>query len=131
MALLTRRPNRKTIMRATTDSAPHVDFDSGVENMGPGVRNLLSIFQAFSQWSDDQVRDHFNGMRYGDFKKQVAEEVVSKLEPFQERYREISSMPGYIEGILQEGASRVAPIANSTVELVKSRMGLYTECKAS
>src|SRR5215510_13203098 len=35
---------RKTIMRATTDSNPAVDFDS----MGPGVANLLSIYQAFS-----------------------------------------------------------------------------------
>src|SRR5215510_1307866 len=35
---------RKTIMRATTDSNPCVDFDS----MGAGVANLLSIYQAFS-----------------------------------------------------------------------------------
>src|SRR5579859_8152785 len=34
---------RKTIMRATTDSSPAVDF----ETMGPGVANLLNIFQAF------------------------------------------------------------------------------------
>ncbi|HEY3838048.1 MAG TPA: tryptophan--tRNA ligase, partial [Bryobacteraceae bacterium] len=122
---------RKTIMRATTDSNPHVDFESDAESMGPGVRNLLSIFQAFSQWSNDQVKAQFQGMRYGDLKKQVAEEVVSKLEPFQQRYKEISSDPRYIEGILRDGAERVTPIANSTVELVKSRMGLYTESKIS
>jgi len=113
---------RKTIMRATTDSNPGVDF----ETMGPGVRNLLSIFQAFSEWSGEQMQAHFTGMRYGDLKKQVAEMVVSKLEPFQKRYAEISSEPGYIESVLKEGASRVTPIANSTVDLVKSRMGLYT-----
>src|SRR3979411_181297 len=37
---------RKTIMRATTDSNPSVDFES----MGPGIANLLGIFQAFSDW---------------------------------------------------------------------------------
>src|SRR5450432_349424 len=68
---------KKTIMRATTDSGSGVDF----ETMGPGVANLLSIFQAFAEWSDDQIRAHFSGMRYGDLKKQVAEMVISKLEP--------------------------------------------------
>jgi tryptophanyl-tRNA synthetase len=114
---------RKTIMRATTDSNPGVDF----ETMGPGVRNLLSIFQAFGGWTNEQMQAHFTGLRYGDLKKQVAEMVVSKLEPFQKRYREISAEPGFIEGVLKEGASRVTPIADSTVDLVKSRMGLYTE----
>jgi tryptophanyl-tRNA synthetase len=94
--------------------------------MGPGVRNLLTIFQAFSDWTDDQMRSHFTGMRYGDLKKQVAEMVVSSLEPFQARYREITADPAYLDNILREGAERVSPIANSTVELVKSRMGLYT-----
>src|SRR3984957_14642080 len=113
---------RKTIMRATTDSNPAVDLDT----MGPGVANLLGIFQAFSDWTNDQMRDHFTGLRYGDLKKQVAEMVVSKLEPIQQRYREISSEPGYLDAVLREGAEAVIPIANSTVELVKQRMGLYT-----
>src|ERR1700688_1916400 len=78
---------RKKILRATTDSNPGVDY----ENMGPGVRNLLSIFQAFTSWSDENTRAHFAGMRYGDLKKQVAEAVISALEPIQKRYQEIMS----------------------------------------
>jgi len=116
---------RKTIMRATTDSNPAVDFAS----LGPGVENLLSIFQAYSGWTADQMQSHFSGMRYGDLKKQVAEMVVSQLEPFQKRYREITSEPGYVASVLRQGAERVAPIANSTVDLVKRRMGLYTETR--
>ena len=112
---------RKTIMRATTDSNPAVDF----ETMGPGVSNLLSIFQAFGGWSDDQMRQHFTGMRYGDLKKQVAEMVISKLEPIQQRYREIVAEPGYLDSVLKAGAEAVTPVANSTVELVKQRMGIY------
>ena len=113
---------RKTIMRATTDSKPAVD----VETAGPGVLNLLSIYQAFSGASDDQMKGRFNGMRYGDLKKAVAEMVISHLEPFQRRYRDITADPGYLDRVLREGAARVAPIARSTVELVKERMGLYT-----
>ncbi len=65
---------RKKIMRATTDSQPAVDFES----LGSGVENLLNIFQAFSGWSGEKLRGHFNGMRYGDLKKQVAEMVAAK-----------------------------------------------------
>ncbi|HKW99802.1 MAG TPA: tryptophan--tRNA ligase [Bryobacteraceae bacterium] len=114
---------RKTIMRATTDSNPAVDFAA----LGPGVENLLNVFQAFSGWPSEKMRAHFAGMRYGDLKKQVADMVISHLEPFQQRYREITADPGYVSGVLREGAARVSPIADSTVDLVKSHMGLYTE----
>src|SRR5580704_9904638 len=91
---------RKTIMRATTDSNPSVDF----ETAGPGVLNLLSIYQGFSGATDEEVKQQFTGMRYGDLKKQVAEMVVAHLEPFQERYRQIVNEPGYLAGVLREGA---------------------------
>ncbi|HEY1338622.1 MAG TPA: tryptophan--tRNA ligase, partial [Bryobacteraceae bacterium] len=113
---------RKTIMRATTDSNPCVDFG----NLGAGVENLLAIYQAFSGASEEEMKQRFAGMRYGDLKKTVAEMVIAHVEPFQARYRQIVSEPGYLASVLKEGAARVAPIANETVRLVKQRMGLYT-----
>jgi tryptophanyl-tRNA synthetase len=113
---------RKKIMRSTTDSQPGVN----IENPGAGVRNLLTIFQAFMDWSDDQVRQHFSGMRYGDLKKQVAEAVLSKVEPIQARYREITADPAYVAKVLEEGASRVTPLARETVQKAKRAMGLFT-----
>ena len=113
---------RKTILRATTDSNPAVDFATA----GPGVLNLLAIYQAFSGVSDDEIKATFNGLRYGDLKKKVADIVIEHLEPFQQRYRDITADPAYLDGILREGAERVAPIANDTVRTVKQRMGLYT-----
>lgn len=113
---------RKKMMRATTDSNPHVDFAT----MGPGVENLLGIYQAFAEVSDEEMRAKFAGMRYGDLKKTVAEMVVSHLEPIQQRYRQIIGEPGYLAAILEEGRARIAPIAADTVRLTKQRMGLYT-----
>jgi tryptophanyl-tRNA synthetase len=113
---------RKTIMRATTDSSPAVDFDA----LGPGVANLLGIFQGFSGLSDEQMSADFQGLRYGDLKKRVAEMVIAKLEPIRHKYREIANEPGYLEQILREGADAVTPIANSTVQMVKQRMGVFT-----
>jgi tryptophanyl-tRNA synthetase len=112
---------RKKIMRAKTDTQPAVSFES----MGPGVRNLLNIFQAFTDWTDDQLASHFEGKRYGDTKKEVAEAVVAGLEPVQKKYHEMMAEPGYIDEVLRAAAERVTPIANSTIELVKKRMGLY------
>jgi len=112
---------RKTIMRATTDSSPAVAMDTA----GPGVLNLIAIYQAFANETDDEVKARFHGMRYGDLKKQVADMVIAHLEPFQQR-REIASEPGYLDRVLAAGAERVSPLANQTVRLVKERMGLYT-----
>ncbi len=114
---------RKKIMRATTDSNPHVEIDTA----GPGVLNLLSIHQAFTGWTNEQVRQHFEGLRYGDLKKTVAEAVVAGLEPIQQRYREIMAEPDYLHGVLREAADRVRPFAADTVRLVKDRMGIYTD----
>lgn len=114
---------KKKIMRATTDSGSGVDFDT----MGAGVANLLTIHQAFTGWTDDQVKSHFAGLRYGDLKKTVAEAVVAGLEPIQQRYKEITADPTYLKGVLREAAERVAPVANDTVRLVKQRMGIYTD----
>jgi tryptophanyl-tRNA synthetase len=112
---------RKKIMRATTDSQPAVDF----ENLSPGVLNLIDVSKAFMDWGPQQAHAEFSGLRYGDLKKKVADIVVSHLEPLQKRYAEIMNEPGYLTGVLKEGAERVSPIAKSTVQLVKERMGLY------
>ncbi len=114
---------RKKIMRATTDSQPAVDFAS----LAPGVRNLIQMAQAFEDWGEERARAEFEGLRYGELKKKVAEIVVAHLEPLQKRYREIVRERGYLAGVLREGAERVRPWAKATVELAKKRMGLYTQ----
>lgn len=113
---------RKKIMRATTDSEPAVSW----EKAGAGVRNLLTIFQAFTGWSDENTRKHFEGMRYGDLKKQVAEAVVAALEPIQMRYHEIIAESGFVAKVLADGAERVTPLADDTVNKAKKAMGLWT-----
>ena len=90
------------------------------------MKNLLSIYQAFTESTDDAMKAQFTGMRYGDLKKTVAEAVVAALEPIQKRYREIVAEPGYIARVLADGAEKVTPIANDTVHTVKRAMGLYT-----
>ena len=109
---------QKKIARATTDSQPAVD----PESMGPGIANLLTIAQACDS---SMTKEAVDGMRYGDFKKRVAEIVISRLTPIQQRYREITADPSYIDSVLSRGKERVWPIAEDTVLKAKRAMGLY------
>jgi tryptophanyl-tRNA synthetase len=109
---------RKKIARATTDSQPSVD----PENMGAGVANLFTIANACDA---SVTRSAVAGMRYGDFKKRVAEAVVARLDPIQKKYREITGDRGYVDAVLQRGLERVLPIAQDTVRTTKRAMGLY------
>lgn len=111
----------KLLARAVTDSKPGVDW----EDPGAGVQNLLAIFQAFSGWSNDRMRSHFEGMRYGDLKKQVAEMTIEKLAPIQERYRVLMDNRDHLRATLRRSADRIAPIAEETVRLAKATTGLY------
>ena len=72
------------------------------------MRNLLAIYQAFTESTDDDMRAHFSGMRYGDLKKHVAEAVVGALEPVQSAYREIMAEPGYVARVLAKEPSASA-----------------------
>lgn len=109
---------QKKIARATTDSQPAVD----PENMAPGIANLLTIAQA----CDPSItKDRVAGMRYGDFKKLVAEAVIARLEPIQQRYAQVTADPGYLDSVLREGRHHVLPIAEDTVRKAKRAMGLY------
>ncbi len=109
---------QKKIARATTDSKPAVD----PENMGAGIANLLTMAQA----CDPAITcENAAGMRYGDFKKLVSEAVIARLEPIQERYREIAADPSYIDKILERGRDRVQPISDDTMRKAKQAMGVY------
>jgi tryptophanyl-tRNA synthetase len=111
---------QKKIARATTDSQPAVDS----QRMGAGIANLFAIGQACDASITSESVD---GMRYGDFKKCVADAVIARLEPIQKRFREITAQPGYIDRVLTEGRDRVLPIAADTVRKAKHAMGLYVQ----
>ena len=111
-----------TASAAVTPTLRHEGF---TELTGDILLNCVGApGSAPTEWSDDQVRAQLAGLRYGDLKKQVAEMVVSKLEPIQRRYCEITEDPGYLDRVLREGAEAVTPIADSTVELVKRQIRL-------
>ena len=111
---------RTKIKRATTDSRREIRFD---ENR-PGIYNLLVIYEIFSGLSRAEIEARYEGKGYAQLKKDLGEVVVEGLKPLQSRYQELTAEPGHIDSLLAEGAARVRPLAEKTLALVKSRIGL-------
>ncbi len=111
---------RKKIMSAVTDLGCEVKYDP--ENK-PGISNLLTIYAAIKDISIEEAEKEFVGKRYGEFKTAVADAVVSELEPFQNRYREIVETKAY-EEVLREGAIKAKKMAHVTLERVHQAIGL-------
>ena len=110
---------RKTIMRAVTDSGRDIVFDPE----RAGLYNLLSVYQALTGQSRDEIATHFEGKGYGDLKKEVAEAVIAEIEPIQARYRELTADPSHIDGVLAQSVANLRPIVDQTMDAVRRAMG--------
>ena len=111
---------RAKIKRATTDSQREIRF----EEKRPGIYNLLVIYELLSGLSRAEIEARYEGKGYAHLKKDLGEVVVEGLKPLQSRYKELTAEPGHIDSLLAAGASRVRPLAEKTLALVKSRIGL-------
>lgn len=110
----------KKIKSAVTDSIGEVNYDK--ENQ-PAVANLLQIFASFSGKSIDSIVSDYSGQGYGNFKGDLADLVVSTIEPIQERYESLLTSSD-LDDILQDGAKRASAIAESTLSRVEKAIGL-------
>ncbi|MDU4697534.1 MAG: tryptophan--tRNA ligase [Paenibacillus sp.] len=110
---------RKKISRATTDSGREVKFDPVSK---PEVSNLITIYSQCSGLTIAEVEQRYEGQMYGPFKKDLAEVVVSVLEPLQQRYRDIRES-GELRSILRQGAERASEMAEKTLQDVQRMMG--------
>ena len=111
---------RKKIMSAVTDSGSEVKYDP--ENK-PGISNLLTIYSVLNDISIEEAEKRFVGLRYGDFKKAVADTVVNELIPFQQKYQQIVETKAY-EKALQIGAKKANEMARPVLERVQNAVGL-------
>ena len=111
----------KKFKKAVTDSENKVRFD--LENK-PGVSNLMQIYSAITGKKMDEIENEFDGKGYGDFKMTVANAVIDKLKPLQEKYKEILNNKEYLENIYTKGAENARKIASKTLEDVKQKIGI-------
>ena len=111
----------KKFKKAVTDSENKVKFDP--ENK-PGVSNLMQIYSAITGKSMEEIENEFEGKGYGDFKMTVANSVIDKLKPIQDRYKEILENKEYLEEIYTKGAENARKLASKTLENVKNKIGI-------
>jgi len=111
---------RKKIRRAVTDSEAVVRYD---KEKKPAISNLLTIYALLSGEPMAAIEQRYAGQGYGTFKNDLAELLIEKLAPLQERYREWLNSPE-LDTVLQIGAEKASRIAARTMDLVKERMGI-------
>jgi tryptophanyl-tRNA synthetase len=111
---------RKKIMSAVTDSGNEIKYDP---DQKPGISNLLTIYASLKEISLSEAEAHFQGFRYGDFKKAVADAVIEELTPFKARYEQIIADKSYLP-VLRDGAKKASLIANATLKRVQNAVGL-------
>lgn len=111
----------KKFKKAVTDSENKVKFDPESK---PGVSNLMQIYSAITGKTMEEIEIEFDQKGYGDFKMIVANSVVDKLKPIQDKYKEILENKEYLEQIYTTGAENARKLASKTLENVKNKIGI-------
>ena len=110
---------RKKVSRAVTDSLGVVKFND--EQLG--VRNLMTILMTITGMSIEEIEAKYEGQGYAQFKKDVAEAVVSELEPIQIKIKEYIGKKSYLEEIYKKGAEKANYVANKTLRKMQKKIG--------
>lgn len=113
---------RKKFSKAVTDSDGQVRYDW---EQKPAVSNLIEMYSVFSEEEIPVIEKRYEGQGYGTFKKELAEVVIDKLQPIQEKFRRIVNS-AELDLILSDGAKRASEIAGPTLLAAKKAMGFVT-----
>jgi tryptophanyl-tRNA synthetase len=111
------------IRKAKTDPEPLPSEAKGLEGR-PEADNLVGIYAALADSSVDKVLAEFGGGQFSAFKTQLADLAVAKLSPLAADMRRLLADPGYVEGVLKDGADRARVLAAETMNHVKDIVGL-------
>jgi tryptophanyl-tRNA synthetase len=114
---------RKKVMKAKTDAgptAPNTPMPDYIENIFQ-LMKLVSKPETISQF---EAAYNDCTVRYGDLKKQLAEDMVQFVAPIREKAESIRTNPKYLEEVMAKGAEKARKSAKATMELVREAMGL-------
>lgn len=109
------------IKKSVTDSFREIGYDP--QNR-LAISNLVMIYSEFSSLTITDVLKKFKGANYGDFKNELAEEIIKKLKLFQEKRVELMKNKNKVIRILAEGEEKAREIAKKTMGEVKKKVGL-------
>ncbi len=114
---------RKKVMRAVTDEGPK-EPNSPVSQP---VENLLTLMELTST---PEIVQHYRdayadcSIRYGDMKKQLAEDILKVTLPIRERILDIQNNDEYIARVVRQGAEKARERASKTLAEAREIMGI-------
>lgn len=116
------KPLRKKVMKAVTDEGPQAPNS-------PLSEPLENLFTVMSLVSEPAVVEQYKAayadcsIRYGDLKKQIAEDILKVTTPIRERYNEIIKDEEYMRKVVAMGAEKARESAAKTLAEVRKIMG--------
>lgn len=114
---------RKKVLKAVTDAGP-TEMNS---TPAPAVQNLFDLMKLVSA---PDTLEHFKqthadcSIRYGDMKKQLAEDMINFLTPVREKISSIRENDDLLNKIAREGAEKARANAEITMQHVRTAIGL-------
>ena len=114
---------RKKVMRAVTDEGPQAPNSP----MSEPIKNLFTLLELVS--TPDKVQfftDAYNdcSIRYGDLKKELAQDIINVTAPIRERIIDIRNDDEYLAKAVKMGAEKARARASKTLEEVREIMGI-------
>lgn len=115
---------RKKVMKAVTDSGP-VEMNSAKPDY---IENIFDLMKLVSSTEViNRFENEFNNctIRYGDMKKQLAEDMVNFISPIRNQVEAILQDEKYLQNVMETGAAKAIQSANATMLQVRMAMGLH------
>ena len=113
---------RKKVMKAVTDSGPTQPNSEKPE----AIANLFTMLKIVSSADTyDYFNEKYNAceIRYGDLKKQLAEDIVNFTSPIRERILAYAADTEYMDKVAREGAEKARASADKTIREVRKIIG--------
>ncbi len=114
---------RKKVMKAKTDSGP-VEENAAKPDY---IQNLFVLMNLVSQKDvSEKFEEDYNNcaIRYGDMKKQLADDMVKFISPIRQQVNSMLSREKYLQDVMESGAEKARTSARATMQLVREAMGL-------
>jgi tryptophanyl-tRNA synthetase len=119
---------RKKIMKAKTDQGP-TETNSAKPDYIENLFTLMTLVSA--QDAVQKFEDDFNAssagncvIRYGDMKKQLAEDMVKFIAPIREKAAAIQSDKVLLSKIIKQGQEKARTSASATLKEVRNAIGM-------
>jgi len=110
------------IKKAKTDPLPMpqdiIELDERLE-----AKNLLGIYSSLTNSTLENSLKNFAGKNFSEFKKQLAEELVNKIEPISNNIKKLLGDKSYLDKILLDGVEKANLIASKKIERIKEIVG--------